>query len=221
VLPKLLAWSIKSFDKSLNQAGLPHLIIAVNKAKVSTSNNQWDEDSDTVTGTFLAKYDEILDENEDHVQFWNDRGKNIQSLKDLLGCYYASITVIKIPEKPAYMRIQDQVKKLHGAIERCCYSAYKSKEQDRMLSDTGDLHTYLQCAFDHFSIDLDKPFNFIEVSLRNNPILPIFAGNILTLALEIMNRTGLTDGTQIFTLTFREMVASCILLDITRHRSKG
>jgi hypothetical protein len=215
VLPKLLAWSIKSFDKSLNQAGLPHLIIAVNKAKVSTSNNQWDEDSDTVTGTFLAKYDEILDENEDHVQFWNDRGKNIQSLKDLLGCYYASITVIKIPEKPAYMRIQDQVKKLHGAIECCCYSAYKSKEQDRMLSNT-----YLQCAFDHFSIDLNKPFNFIEVSLRNNPI-PTFAGNILTLALEIMNRTGLTDGTKIFSLALGEMVASCILLDIIRYRSKG
>jgi hypothetical protein len=223
VLQKLLDWPFKSFEKSLNQVALPHVIIALNATEISagTDDSQWDEH--TATRIFMEDFNKVLDRGNEfnkYIQFWKDRGKKIQSLEDLLKCFYASITVIRIPAKPAYMRIKSQVLRLYTIIERCCYTAYKTRVQVRMLSDADDLHTYLQYAFDHFSIDLDKPFNFIEASLKNNPIPGTFAGNILKLAIQIMDRTRLTDGTKIFSI-LGQIVASCILLDITRHRSKG
>jgi hypothetical protein len=220
MLQKLLDWPFKSFEKSLNQAVLPHAIIALNTAEISTDGNQWDEN---MTQTFLKDFDKVLkssSEFEKYMEFWTSRGKDIQSLEDLLKCYYTSVTVIRIPRKPAYMRIGDQVERLHKIIGDRCKSARGTREKAQMLSDANELHTYLQYAFDHFSVDLDKPFNFIEVSLNSNPIPPTFAGNILKLAIEMKNRCKLTNGTKIFSDSLGKMVVSCILLDITR-RSKG
>jgi hypothetical protein len=221
VLHKLLDWALKSLEKSLNQFALPHAIIVLNATDNSVNVKQWDMTE--ATRTLFADVDEVLhrdDKFDGYKQFWQARGKTINSIKDLLESFYSTITVIRIPAKPGYMRIRDQLEKLHQRITVCCNNAYRTRMSVRMLSNADDLHTYLQCAFDHFSKNLDAPFNFVEVSLRNNPIPLDFGGNILKLAIAIKDRTGRSEGRGIFQ-ELSQMVASCIFLDLVRHRLKG
>lgn len=90
-----------------------------------------------------------------------------------------------------------------------------------MLLNSDELQPYLQYAFDHFSRDLVQPFDFVQASLANKPIPSHFGGNILKLAIDIMNVwQDRLDGPSIFTeLSF--MVASCIMLDSARNRTIG
>jgi hypothetical protein len=87
-----------------------------------------------------------------------------------------------------------------------------------MVSNSETLNVYLQSAFDHFSQDLDTPFNFMDVSFRINPIPLDFGGNILKLAVAMKARYD--NPKKLFEeLSF--MVTSCILLDCVRQNFKG
>jgi hypothetical protein len=55
-----------------------------------------------------------------------------------------------------------------------------------MLLDAEELQSYLQCAFDHFALTLERPFDFVVASFSNSPIPLDFGGNILKLAIKIM-----------------------------------
>lgn len=208
-------------EKSTNQPILPHAIIALNATDVDGDENEWDVEyatsalldsvSDAVNRDF--KYREYAD-------YWLNRGKIIRTTKDLLYCYYSSIKVVRIPQKGRYMLIDQQVAKLHQEISASCVELFDSKRRARMLSNSEELHLYLQAAYDHFSQNLDKPFNFIEVAFKNSPIPHDFGGNILKLAVAMKQIWNPKDPLKIFEqLSF--MVASCILLDSTRNGLKG
>ena len=209
-------------EKSLNQPTLPHAIIALNATDPGVDQREWDVEWATqnlmtsVAGAIArdAKYREYAD-------YWTSRGKAIHTMKDLLECYYSSVRVVRIPMKGRYMLIDEQVAKLHQEITKSCSISFYAKKRARMLSNTDELNVYLQSAFDHFSQDLDTPFNFIEVAFKNNPIPQDFGGNILKLAASI-HSSGFCkgDGPRLF----RElgvMVASCISLDCARQGRRG
>lgn len=141
-------------------------------------------------------------------------------MKDLLECYYSSIRVVRIPKKGRYMLIEDQVAKLHREITASCSQAYYTKRRSRMLSNSDELNVYLESAFDHFSQNLDTPFNFIEVAFKNNPIPLDFGGNILKLAAEAQNSGIGLSGPSLFR-ELSTMVASCIMLDCARQGHRG
>ena len=208
-------------EKSTNQPVLPHAIIALNATDVGVDEREWDVRfaTDALMSTVCEavsrdfKYKEYAD-------YWMMRGKNIQTMEDLLLCYYSSVRVVRIPQKGRYMLIDKQVTRLHEQITTDCVRSYDAKRKARMLSNSDELHIYLQSAFDHFSQNLDKPFNFIEVAFKNNPIPPDFGGNILKLAVAMRDKWKRKDASEIFEhLSF--MVASCILLDSIRHGLKG
>ena len=93
-----------------------------------------------------------------------------------------------------------------------------------MLLDAGELQSYLQCAFDHFASTLDVAFDFVQASFINNPIPLDFGGNILRLAINIMDRKTSVHGRPNPREIFEEisaMVASCIMLDSVRHDIRG
>ena len=114
--------------------------------------------------------------------------------------------------------IDEQVAKLYNVIQTRSRDSLNAKRRCRMESNSDTLNVYLQCAFDHFAQDLSKPFNFMDVSIRMNPIPLDFAGNILKLALAL--KKEYTEPRELFEeLSF--MVASCIQLDITRQRIPG
>ncbi len=156
----------------------------------------------------------------DYTEYWINRGKRIRCMKDLLECYYSSITVVRIPIKGRYMWMDEQISKLHSRIIEANLDSYRAKRKARMLSNSEELNVYLQSAFDHFARDLDTPFNFIEIASQINPIPLDFGGNILKLAVAIRDVKPSHDARTIFTL-LSNMVASCIMLDCTRHDLKG
>jgi hypothetical protein len=208
-------------EKSTNQPVLPHAIIALNATDIGVDEREWDVDfatealMSTVCGAVSRdfKYKEYAD-------YWMIKGKTIRTMEDLLHCYYSSVRVVRIPQKGRYMLIDEQVAKLHEQITTDCVRSYDAKRKARMLSNSDELHIYLQFAFDHFSQNLDKPFNFIEVAFKNSPIPPDFGGNILKLAVAMRDKWESKDASKIFEqLSF--MVASCIILDSIRHGLKG
>lgn len=90
-----------------------------------------------------------------------------------------------------------------------------------MLLDADELQSYLQFAFDHFACNLDIAFDFVEASFTNSPIPLDFGGNILKLAINLMELwENEADGETIFT-ELSYMVASCIMLESARHKIRG
>jgi hypothetical protein len=59
--------------------------------------------------------------------YWVGRGRRIHTMKDLLECYYSSITVVRIPGEGRYMMIDDQVKKLREVIGHRCVESFNAK----------------------------------------------------------------------------------------------
>ena len=86
------------------------------------------------------------------------------------------------------MLIRAQVEKLSTSIRWASKEARKLKLESRMLLDADELQPYLQTAFDHFADKLDTPFDFVQASFTNSPIPQNFGGNILKLALQVMER---------------------------------
>ena len=90
-----------------------------------------------------------------------------------------------------------------------------------MLLDADELQPYLQFAFDHFACDLDNPFDFVQASFTHSPIPLDFGGNILKLAIRLMEVwENEIDGPTIFS-ELSYMVASCIMLDSARSKIRG
>jgi hypothetical protein len=142
-------------------------------------------------------------------------------VEGLLLSYYSSVKVIRIPTNGRPNLIMKQVSKLYNAIEDDCMSSRDRKGRLRMLLDADELQSYLQDAFDHFALDLDSPFDFVQASFVNSPIPLDFGGNILKMAINLMDLwQDNLNGAGIF----RELsyvVASCIMFDSARHGIKG
>jgi hypothetical protein len=105
-------------------------------------------------------------------------------------------------------------------IQRGCQVSRERKAALRMLLNAEELQSYLQCAFDHFARTLDYAFDFVQASFFNNPIPLDFGGNILKLAINMMEQKEHTDARSIFD-KLSYMVASCIMQDSVRHSIKG
>ncbi|KAK0515924.1 hypothetical protein JMJ35_001958 [Cladonia borealis] len=221
VLTKLIGWASASFEKSVGQPALPHIVIALNATDGGIDAIQWDVRE--ATKKLLADVESSIDKIpalQQHVDSWRTLGRVIKTTKDLLECYYSSVTVVRIPANGRPMLIDQQVGKLHTEIVDKCNQSHYKKRKVRMLSNSEDLQLYLQLAFDHFSQDLDTPFNFVEVALKTNPIPLDISGNILKLAVLIRDCRPSWKVVKIFE-RLSLMVASCIMLDIHRHRRLG
>jgi hypothetical protein len=101
-----------------------------------------------------------------------------------------------------------------------CQKSRECKESLRMLLDAEELQSYLQCAFDHFARTLDIASDFVQASFFNSPIPLNFGGNVLKLAINIMELKEYTSARSIFG-KLSSVVASCIMQDSVRHGIKG
>lgn len=156
-----------------------------------------------------------------YAQFWRERDRQIESVEELVLSYYSSLRVVRIPTTGRPMLIRAQVEKLSSSIRWASKEARKLKLESRMLLDADELQPYLQNAFDHFADKLNTPFDFVQASFTNSPIPQDFGGNILKLALQVMERwEDLAKASTIFE-ELSYLVASSILLDATRQRILG
>jgi hypothetical protein len=224
VLEKLLDWASASIEKSLNQPALPHVIIALNATDLKIDEKQWNvEDATHILMSDIEGAISRVPRFAEYALLWKQAGRTIKTTKDLLECYYSSVTVVRIPTHGRYMLINEQVGKLHAEIRKCCQAAYWTKKRVRMLSNDEKLQVYLQSAFDHFSQNLTKPFDFVKEAIKNNPIPRDFGGNILKLAIAVKDHNRFIDqhdGPKIFR-ELSHMVASCLMLNSARQDLLG
>jgi hypothetical protein len=162
------------------------------------------------TNPFFAAY-------ADH---WRRKGAAVGSMLDLFRCYYADISVVRVPQKGRYMLINSQINKLHQEIVKHCDASFSAKDEAHMLSNVDELNSYLQAGFDHFTTKENVPFNFVDVAFKNNPIPRDFGDHILGMAIKIQEVTHVRNGSKLFeALSF--MVASCIFTDCIRQSRPG
>lgn len=225
VLPKLLRWGAASIDKSLNQPVLPHAILVLNATEPNIDEKEWDVQTATellmsdIHGAIVRE--PVLQE---YVQQWRQQGRVISSTKELLECYYASISVVRIPYKGSYMLMNEQAGKLTDLIRDRANVSHQRKRRVRMLATPEKMQFYLHAAFDHFTQDLDTPFDFIKETLKHSPISRNFEGNILNLALAVRDRASNVQIRSKGENIFRAMVpiiASCVMFDTVRQNLLG
>jgi hypothetical protein len=224
VLMKLLDWGASSLEKSINQPALPHCIVAINGTDPSVDDKEWDVNY--ATQSLLSSVKTALDHLEgvprfrELAEYWRNLGKHIYTVEDLILRYYSSFKVIRIPAKPRYTTINEQVGKLQGIIKANCEESFRNKRRARMLTNADELNTYLQSGFDHFTSYLDIPFNFMRISLLRNPIPNDFGGHILQLCTTISAQQPNHQHGRIAWVfeKMSVMLASCVLLDCARFR---
>jgi hypothetical protein len=219
----MLQWAASSIEGSVNQAAMPHAIIILNFTDPNIDPNGWTVES--ATNGLLSTYARAVFENVDvrnHANYWKQRDRPIATTKDLLLCYYSSVSVVRIPQKGRYGLVDNQVAELNLQIQKRCKEARQNRTYLRIIFNAEEFQTALSMGFDHFSNRLDEPFDFVELSWNLNPIPKDFGGNILRLALAIKNDPKMAEATgpQIFQ-HLGHMVASCVMLDFVRHQIKG
>ena len=222
VFEKLVTWAAAALEKSSNQPVLPHAIIVLNASENDIDPELWNVSS--ATKRLLESLSQTVSQNatfKKYALFWKERSRNIRTVEELLLSYYSSVRVVRIPTTGRPNLINEQVQKLYAGIQNACASSRQTRSALRMLLDAEELQPYLQFAFDHFACNLDTPFDFVQASFTNSPIPLDFGGNILKLAINLMESLeNQIDGPTIFT-ELSTMVASCIMLDSARHKIRG
>ena len=217
-----MEWAAAALEKSSNQPALPHAIVVLNASENDINEDLWDVE--VATRSLLENLSKTVFQNvifKKRAQFWRDRNREIETVEQLLHSYYDSVTVVRIPTHGRPNLIQSQVIKLYSHIKLACDVARERKAELRMLLDADELDSYLQFAFDHFAKNLDSAFDFVEASFNNSPIPLDFGGNILKLAINLMEVwENELDGDSIFT-ELSYMIASCIMLDSARCKIRG
>ena len=226
VLTKLLEWGAAALEKSLNQPSLPHAIVLLNDTEPGIDEKEWE--TDYATKSLLSSVNGALDYVEgvprfrELAQHWRNLGKQISTVEDLILRYYSSFKVVRMPRKPRYMFIDRQVARLHDEIRASCSASFRAKRKARMVTNSEELNIYLQSAFEHFTRTLTTPFNFVAVSLLNNPISYDFGGHMLQLANTIAAQEPFESADSSRSSWIFEsmcaMIASCIMLDCARYR---
>ncbi|KAG6355196.1 hypothetical protein INS49_004277 [Diaporthe citri] len=226
VLEKLIHWGARSIDASLNQPALPHAVIVLNATEGGVDEGEWDVGA--ATETLLSDIHGAVHREpalQEYVRAWARRGRKIANTSELLACYYASVSVVRVPHKGgSYMLMDGQVGKLMELVRGRCAESHAAKRRLRMLATAEKLQVYLQAAYDHFTKSLDAPFDFVREALRKFPIARNFQGNVLSLALAIRDNStqdSLKEDAKRIFLAMAPMIASCIMLDAVRQNLLG
>ena len=119
-----------------------------------------------------------------------------------------------------------QAKRLRSCISDASERARGTRLKSRMLLDVEQLQWYFHDALSHFARTVKEPFDFVQASFRHSPIPTDFGGNVLRLALNVTDPTGVAGSLRSQRLEpgFFEVsyaVASSILLNSARHGNMG
>lgn len=223
VLTQLVDWAAMSIDKSLNQPALPHVVIVANYTDTSIDDQQWNPE--VATKGLLDDYQDSVHQVpalREKLEKLASLGKGIKTTKGLLEYYYSSVTVVRMPAKGRYMRMDEQIGQLYGTILGKCAQSHARKKKVRMLLNAEVLPQYVNAAYDHFSVSLEEPFDFIEEARRHTPLPRTLGGHILNLIVTMYNHVGRrrTRVKDLFT-SLSLPLASCIMLAATREKIQG
>jgi len=150
-------------------------------------------------------------------QWRTQRKKAINSLNDLILCYYSDFKIICIPSAndPPHI-INQQYTKLGELIATGARDSENARKIAGLLMTTEDLDYYLEQGFDHFSTS-KLPFNFLQAAVQAKPVSIGFSDHLLRTALILLKQRPNDSGSQLLE-NLAPIVASCIFLDVIRKR---
>jgi len=96
VLEKLLEWATDALEASSNHPVLPYAIIVLNTSHANIDQSLWDVD--IATKSLLVSLSKTLHKNvvfTQYAKFWKARGRDIETVEDLMLCYYSSVRVCR------------------------------------------------------------------------------------------------------------------------------
>ena len=218
----LLNWAAKNLEKSINQPTLPAAIIVFNSTSLNVDPSEWDVEKATRSLMEVIKDDVRKNERlKALADYWKEHKKvTLETTEKLIKRYYSSVAVVRIPEKGRYPRLQSQVTRLRNEIIKACAQSHQAKQKARMLANVEEMGFYLKAGFDHFSTKLDDPFNFMDVSVRKNPIPEDASDHILNLAVNASQDTKPRDAPRAFE-ELSPFLASCFQLEYVRRERIG
>lgn len=94
VFERLIHWAVAAFETSSNQPVLPCAVIALNATEINVEDDSWDVKLST--RRLLDSLADTVKHNttfRSYVQFWQMRNKKIETLEQLVLCYFSSIEV--------------------------------------------------------------------------------------------------------------------------------
>ena len=212
--------------ESINQAVQPHVIIVLNAVDISISKQDWNPQLST------KKHLDALE-----VSFKNDPqltsiiealGQSVAStlhtVADLLRHFYASVTVINLPSRAHHMRMDSQVRELYDSIKKRSWESYEIKRSARVLLKAERLERVVASVFNHFSQNLDSPFDFLSQAMQQNPIPSTLGDNILRFILAFQRSAQdnhIKHDARRLLLALVPVLASSIMLDAERSDISG
>lgn len=152
-------------------------------------------------------------------QFWHERGRDIYTLKDLLTAFYSDIRIVHIPEKGRPGQVHRQYRVLRDEVQRAAFRSQRRRQRANLLLNSLQFNPYLQIAYEHFSITLDIPFDFIkassffyDIAQDRNPVL-----NLIRACFALWPQ----DTSQQVLIPLAPLIASAMMLDVIRREIKG
>jgi hypothetical protein len=97
VFERLLEWGSVAIETTYNQPLLPCAIVALNATELDVDPVMWDVE--TSTSLVLSSLADTVDKNVKFLKYaelWRKRGKVIESVEDLMLCYYSAFRVEKL-----------------------------------------------------------------------------------------------------------------------------
>jgi len=128
--------------------------------------------------------------------------------------------VVRIPADGRPNLMHEQGLKLYSEIQRGVSVVQNRKAKLRMLLNAPDFQTTFQQALDHYCIEIDKPFDFVQSSFSNGRLTSEFSNNILAMAIALKDSPAKLDPAAIFD-KLGLLVASCIMLHAIRNNIRG
>ena len=101
VLERLLGWGSVAIETTYNQPILPYAILALNATENDIDPHMWDVN--TSTKLLLDSLAGTVDRNVEfskYADLWRKRGKKIDTLEDLMMCYYSALRVSWVLMEP-------------------------------------------------------------------------------------------------------------------------
>ncbi len=159
----MIELGINALEKSTNQPVLPHAILVLNDNESSFPGGTRSLKNEVIA--FIQRpstWDADLSRLKD---VWVRRGKSVNTLRDLLDCYFSSVEVHEMPRSKC-SRMYEQSNRLYDAIANRCAEIYQTKRELRMSLDSKDLAKYMSHAVAHFASTKEAPLDFNEAKLH-------------------------------------------------------
>lgn len=123
---------------------------------------------------------------------WKKRGKEINTAKDLISCYYHDFKVISIPQcaktPSTAMDVRLKVQKLYGEIDKLSACVNGARKENNMELDITTFNSYFERSVQILARDYRSSIDFQSFSKDNNPI-PRKLSEHLTLLLRNLAKT--------------------------------